>query len=99
MGNRYGESWRPCPEVCGGLFAVWEPNGAYNTIDTNVGAYNTVCVRAIVEHCSLRRIGCGPWYRGLTCALPSSFTPGPFRVGVPVGWPQSTLAAPVGEER
>ena len=42
-----------CPEVCGGLFAVWEPNGAYNTVDTNVGAYNTVCVRAVEEHCLL----------------------------------------------
>ena len=35
-------------------------NGAYNTIGINVGAYNTVCVRAVVEHCSRRRIGYGP---------------------------------------
>ena len=33
---------------------------AYNTIGTNVGAYNTVCVRAVVEHCSHRRTGYGP---------------------------------------
>ena len=32
-----------CLEVSGRLFAVWEPDGAYNTVDTNVGAYNTVC--------------------------------------------------------
>ena len=44
----------------GGLFAVWEPDGAYNTVDTNAGAYNTVCVRAVVEHCSHRRTGYGP---------------------------------------
>ena len=25
------------------LFTVWEPNDAYNTVDTNVDAYNTVC--------------------------------------------------------
>ena len=72
-----------CPEVCGGLFTVWESNGAYNTVDSNVGAYNTVCVRAVVEHCSHRRTGYGPWYRGLTCALPFPFTPGSFRAGVP----------------
>ena len=45
--TRYGESWRPqyyrCPEACGGHFAIWESNGAYNTVDINVGAYNTVC--------------------------------------------------------
>ena len=28
---------------------VWEFNGAYNTVDGNVGAYNTVCVRAVAE--------------------------------------------------
>ena len=44
----------------GGLFTVWEPNGAYNTVDTNVGAYNTVCVMAVEEQCSYRRIGYGP---------------------------------------
>ena len=59
-----------CLEVCGRLFAVWEPDGAYNTVDTNVGAYNTVdinvvayytvCVRAIEERCSRRRTGYGP---------------------------------------
>ena len=63
--TRYGESWCPqyyrCLEACGGLFAVWESNGAYNTVDTNVGAYNTVCVRVVVEHCSRRCIGYGPY--------------------------------------
>ena len=59
-----------CPEVCGGLFAVWEPNGAYNTVDTNVGAYNTVdanvgayytiCVRVVEERYSYRHTGYGP---------------------------------------
>ena len=62
--TRYGESWRPqyyrCLEACGGLFAVWEPNDAYNTVDTNVGAYNTVCVMAVEEYCSRRRTGYGP---------------------------------------
>ena len=44
----------------GGLFAVWEPNGAYNTVDINVGAYYTVCVRAVEERCSRRRTVYGP---------------------------------------
>ena len=44
----------------GGPFAVWEPHDAHNTVDTNVGAYNTACVRAVVEYCSHRRTGYGP---------------------------------------
>ena len=63
MFTRYGKSWCPyhdrCPETRGG-FTVWEPNDAYNTVDTNVDAYNTVCVRAVEEHCSRRRTGYGP---------------------------------------
>ena len=66
----------------GGL-TVWEFNGAYNTIEEK-------CRR--LQYC-LCQGGCGAlfpqayrlWssYRGLTCALPSSFAPGPFRAGVP----------------
>ena len=48
-----------CPEAWG-LFAVREPNDAYNTVGTNVGAYNTVCVKAVEEQCSHRRTGYGP---------------------------------------
>ena len=48
------------PRGMWGLFAVWESNGPYNIVDTNVGAYNIVCVRAVVEHCSRRRTGYGP---------------------------------------
>ena len=44
----------------GGPFAIWEPNGAHNTIDTNVGAYNTACVRAVVEYYFRRRTWYGP---------------------------------------
>ena len=50
----------PMYQVCGRLFAVWEPDGTSNTVDTNVGAYSTVCVRAVEEHCSRRRTGYGP---------------------------------------
>ena len=32
-------------------------NGVHNTVEGNVSAYNTVCVRAIVEYCSCRRTG------------------------------------------
>ena len=34
----------------GGL-TIWEFNDAHNTIEENVGAYNTVCVRAVAEYC------------------------------------------------
>ena len=43
-------------------------NGAHNTVEADVGAYNTVYVRAVVEYCPYRQIGYGRWYRGLTCA-------------------------------
>ena len=43
-------------------------NGTHNTVEGNVGAYNTVCVRAVIEYYSCRCIGYGPWYHGLTCA-------------------------------
>ena len=39
--------------------------GAYNTIEANVGAYNTVCATTVVEYCSNRHTGHG---HGLTCA-------------------------------
>ena len=77
-------------------------NDAHNTVEGNVGAYNTVCVRAVVEYCSCRRIGYGPWYHGLTCAPWLAFSVRPLvpsERASPVGWPQSALVALVGEER
>ena len=29
-------------------------NGAHNTVEGNVGAYNTVCVRAVAEYYSVQ---------------------------------------------
>ena len=29
-------------------------NGAHNTVEGNIGVYNTVCVRAVVEYCSVQ---------------------------------------------
>ena len=61
-------------------------NGAHNTIEGNVGTYNTVCVRAVAEYCSCRRTGYSPWYHGLTCAPCPALLhlfPSPFRAGVP----------------
>ena len=43
-----------------GFLSYGSYNGAYNTVEINVGAYNTVCVRAVVEHCSRRCTGYGP---------------------------------------
>ena len=60
-------------------------NGAHNTIEGNVGAYNTVCVRTVTEYCSYRCSGYGPWYRGLICApyLAFSIFPWSFPSGRP----------------
>ena len=44
----------------GAFLPYGSPNGAYNTVDINIGAYNTVCVRVVEEHCSHRRAGYGP---------------------------------------
>ena len=55
-----------------------EVNGAYNTVGGNVGTYNTIRVRVFAEYYSCRCTGYGPWYRGLTYALPSPFASGPF---------------------
>ena len=76
-------------------------NGTHNTVEGNVGAYNTVCVMVVVEYCSYRRTGYGPWYRGLTCAPWLAFSIRPLVLSErasPVGWPQSALVALVGEE-
>ena len=81
----YGKSRHPqhyrCPEACGGPYRMGV-NGAYNTVEGNVSAYNTVRVRVVAEYCT----GYGPWYRGLTlCALACFFrsSPGSFRAGIP----------------
>ena len=55
MFAQYGKFWCPqhcrCPEVRGGPYRVGV-NDAHNTIEENVGAYNTVCVRAVAEYYS-----------------------------------------------
>ena len=77
-------------------------NGAHNTVEENVGTYNTVRVWEVVEYCFCRCIGYGPWYRGLTCAPCLAFFVRSLvlseRVS-PVGWSQLALIAPVGEEQ
>ena len=37
------------PRGMWGVFTVRESNGAYNTVGINVSAYNTICVRVVVE--------------------------------------------------
>ena len=77
-------------------------NGAHNTIEENVGAYNTVCVREVAEYYFYRCTGYSPWYCGLTCAPCLAFSVRSLvlseRVS-PVGWSESALVAPVGEEQ
>ena len=89
MFAQYGKSRRPqhcrCPEARGGPYRMGV-NGAHNTVDGNIGAYNTVCVRKVAEYCSCRCTGYGPLYHGLTCAHRPALLrlfPGPFWAGVP----------------
>ena len=90
MFTRYGKSRRPqhyrCPEACEGPYRMGV-NGAHNTIEENVGAYNTVCVRVVAEYHSYRHTGYGPWYRGLTCAPWLAFPIRPLIPSSHVGWP------------
>ena len=62
---------------------MWEPNDAYNTVDTNVGAYNTVCVKAVEEHCFCRRTGYGPGIVVLTLCTVFSVLPWSLPSGRP----------------
>ena len=77
-------------------------NGAHNTVGENIGAYNTVCDREVAEYSFCRCTGYGPWYRGLTCAPSLAFSVRSLvlseRASL-VGWSQSALIAPVGEEQ
>ena len=66
----------------GGLTVRVFLTDAYNTVEVNVGAYNTVCGRAVVKYCST---GYGPWCHGLTCEPRPAFFRTPsssFRAGV-----------------
>ena len=59
-------------------------NGAHNTVEGNVGAYNTVCVRAVTEYCSMQ--GMVPGTVVLTCESCLAFLrmfPGLYRAGIP----------------
>ena len=105
MFTRYDKFRRPqhcrCPEACGVPYRMGV-NDAHNTVEENIGAYNTVCVRAVIEYYSCRCIGYGPWHRGLTCAPCLAFSVYflvPSERASPVGWSRSALVAPVGEEQ
>ena len=76
-------------------------NGTHNIVGENVGAYNIVCVREVIEYCFYRCTEYGPWYRGLTCAPCLAFSVRSLVLSErasPVGWSQLALIAPVGEE-
>ena len=71
--------------------------GAYNTVEVNVGAYNTICGRAVVKYYST---GYGPWCHGLTCEPCLVFlrtSSGSFRAGVPGRMALVGSGAPVEE--
>ena len=80
-------------------------DGAHNTIGENVGAYNTAWVlswqggRRVLSY---RCTGYVPRYCGLTYAPYLTFSVR-FMVlterASPIGWSQSALIAPVGEEQ
>ena len=107
MFTRYGKFRRPqhcrCLETCGGPYRMGV-NGVHNIIGSigeNVGAYNIVCIREVTEYCFCRCIGYGPWYRDLTwvpCLAFSVRSLVLFERASRVGWSQSVLIVPVGEE-
>ena len=71
-------------------------SGPYNTVEGDVGAYNTVCVRVAAEYCSVQ--GMVPGIVVLTCEPCLVFlhmSSGSYRAASPVRW----LSASVGEER
>ena len=80
-------------------------NGAHNIVGKRsapIIQFGLCCVREVAEYRFCKCIGYGPWYRGLTCAHCLAFS---FRSLVlserasPIGWSQSALVAPVGEEQ
>ena len=77
-------------------------NGAHNTIG-KMSAPTTLFVSGrFVEYYFCRCTGYGPRYHGLTCTLCLAFSIRSLVLserGVPVGWSQSALVAPVGEEQ
>ena len=80
-------------------------NGAHNTV-VKMSALTTLLgfcrAREVVEYYFYRCTGYGPWYCGLTYApcltLSVRFLVLTERAS-PVGWSQSALIAPVGEEQ
>ena len=72
-------------------------SGPYNPVEGDVGAYNTVCVRVATEYCSVQ--GMVPGIVVLTCEPCLAFLRTSSERASPVGWLQSALSAPVGEER
>ena len=68
-------------------------SGPYNTVEGDVGAYNTVCVRVAAEYCSVQGMVPGTvvlTYEPCLAFLRMSF--GSYRVGIP------DRMAPVGSE-
>ena len=103
MFTRYGKSWCPycyrCLETRGGLL-YGSFSGPYNTIEGDVGAYNTVCVRVAAEYCFVQ--GMVPDTVVLTCEPCLAFlrmSSGSTERASSVGGLQSALSVPVGEER
>ena len=72
-------------------------SGPYNTVGGDVGAYNTICVLVAAEYCFLQ--GMVPGTVVLTCEPCLAFLRTSSERASPVGWLQSALSAPVGEER
>ena len=107
MFARYGKSRRPqhyrCPEACGGPHRMGV-NSFHNTVGENVGTYNTIWALLYQEGCRvlfLQVYRVWSWYCSLTCVPCLTFSVHFLvlteRVS-PVGWSQSALIAPVGEE-
>ena len=66
MFTRYGKSWCPyryrCPETRGGSYRMRVFSGPYNTVEEDVDAYNTICVRWLQSTVLCRVWSLPPWY-------------------------------------
>ena len=79
-------------------------NGTHNTVgkmSTPTTLFGLCCAREVAEYNFYKCIGYGLWYRGLTCAPCLAFSVRSLVLSErssPVGWSQSALIVPVGEE-
>ena len=80
-------------------------NGVHNTVgkmSVPITPFGLCCAREVAEYYFYMCTGYSSWYRGLTCAPCLAFSIRSLVLNErasPVGWFQSALITPVGEEQ